>query len=106
MTSSTYNARMTRIDLRPLLNCCASGNSIEICGVRPGDPAARLCDAPLTGGEDRRSQRRSYRSGKIFRVLDAGYEQEIPLPEMVALVLKNGGVLHVGMIAFSIDRGK
>lgn len=101
-----YAPPMARIDLRPLLKPEGRGDAINIYGVRPGDAAAKLRDAPLTGGEDRATGKRSYHSGKIFRRLEDGSEEEIPLTEIIASVLENGGWLRAGSIAFAIDGGK
>jgi hypothetical protein len=98
---------MNDIDLSPLLESGADAGSIEVFGVRVGESASLLRDAPLTGVKPKiHPQNTTYHlGGRVTREDADGVEREVPLLRLFDEVLENGGLLLAGVVRFVVDGG-
>lgn len=95
---------MTKPDLRPLFSG-TPGDRLLIDGVHVGEPAEGIAIEKITSADGPADEPRQYRDGEVWRKIGEEWV-EIPLAEMVAQVLRVGGLLRTEAGAFAVEGGR
>lgn len=83
----------------------SDGRDVVVCGCRVGDPAEALRATAWERGEPRGAFV-FHSGGAVSRRRDDGALEAVPLDEIVALVVRDGGRLGTGGVAVEVEGGR